>query len=473
MDPHRPIYHFLPVATWMNDPNGLIQWKGQYHLFYQYNPNGAYWGTMHWGHATSPDLVHWTDLPIALAPTPGSPDEDGVFSGCAVDHDGTPTFIYTGVRGEEQLPCIATSADDLLTWQKHPDNPVIAAPPALHEELDTVMFRDHAAWRENDAWYQVIGSGIRDVGGAALLYRSPDLLHWEYVGPLCVGDSRRMEPLWTGTMWECPDFFPLGDRHVLVVSVRDEENLLYAASLVGSYSDHKFTPETLNYVDSPGSFYAPQTFLDDRGRRIMLGWLREGRSVDAQKASTLAGVLSLPRVLSLSPEGTLLMEPVHELETLRRDHRSYEDLEIASAGVDALPGVEGDCLEIVAQIEPRDARRVGMRLFRSPDGEEETLVIYDHRNGTLTVDPSRSGLSPEIHRDAQSLPLQLGDGELLRLRIFLDRSIVEVFANEHACITARVYPTRPDSRGIALFAEGSTARAGRLDLWRMASIWEI
>jgi beta-fructofuranosidase len=468
-DPHRPIYHFLPVATWMNDPNGLIQWKGQYHLFYQYNPNGAYWGTMHWGHATSPDLVHWTDLPVALAPTPGSPDEDGVFSGCAVDHDGTPTFIYTGVRGEEQLPCIATSADDLLTWQKHPGNPVIAAPP---EELDTVMFRDHDAWREADRWYQVIGSGIRDVGGAAFLYRSPDLLRWEYIGPLCVGDSSRTEPLWTGSMWECPDFFKLGDRHVLVVSVRDEENLLYAAYLAGRYSDHAFTPEVLGYVDTAGSFYAPQTLLDDRGRRIMLGWLREGRSVEAQMASSLAGVMALPRVLSLSPEGTLLMELVPELERLRREHRSYEDVEIAPSGFTALPGAEGDCLEIVAEIEPRDAGRVGLRLFRSPDGEEETLVLYDHRNGTLTVDPSRSSLSPEVHRDAHSLPLQLDDAEPLRLRVFLDRSIVEVFANERACITARVYPTRPDSRDIGLFAKGGIATARRLDLWRMASIWE-
>jgi len=468
-DPHRPTYHFLPVATWMNDPNGLIQWQGQYHLFYQYNPNGPFWGTMHWGHATSPDLVHWTDLPIALAPTPGSPDEDGVFSGCAVDHDGTPTFIYTGVRGEEQLPCIATSEDDLLTWQKHPDNPVIAVPP---EELDTVMFRDHAAWREDDAWYQVIGSGIRDVGGAALLYRSPDLLEWEFVGPLCVGGSSRTEPLWTGTMWECPDFFPLGDRHVLVVSVRDEENLLYGASLVGRYQGHAFTPEALGYVDTSGSFYAPQTLLDEQGRRIMLGWLREERSVDAQVASSLAGVLSLPRVLSLSPDGTLLMEPIAELERLRRDHQAYDNLEIVPSGIAALPGAEGECLEIVAEIESHDADRVGLRLRRSPDGEEETLVVYDHGDGALTVDASRSSLSQDAHRGVQSLPFRLKDGELLRLRVYLDRSVIEVFANDRACLTARVYPTRPDSRGIGLFVSGGSITVRRLDLWRMASIWE-
>jgi len=136
-DLHRPQYHFLPPANWMNDPNGLIQWRGQYHLFYQHNPGCPCWGTMHWGHAVSENLVHWTDLPIALAPTPGGPDADGCWSGCAVDNDGIPTLIYTGVFPQRQ--CIATSTDDLLTWEKHAGNPVIAAPP---EGLDVTGFRD-------------------------------------------------------------------------------------------------------------------------------------------------------------------------------------------------------------------------------------------------------------------------------------------------------------------------------------------
>src|SRR2546423_3561670 len=160
-DPHRPRYHFLPPANWLNDPNGLIHWKGEYHMFYQYNPNGPFWGTIHWGHAASADLVHWRHLPVALAPTPGSADEHGCFSGCAVDNNGVPTLVYTGVRGEEQLPCIATGSDDMLTWQKYPGNPVIAAPP---DGIDPLDFRDHSVWWETDAWYQVIGSGIKDLG---------------------------------------------------------------------------------------------------------------------------------------------------------------------------------------------------------------------------------------------------------------------------------------------------------------------
>ncbi|MBV9356146.1 MAG: glycoside hydrolase family 32 protein, partial [Chloroflexi bacterium] len=170
IDPHRPTYHLLPPANWLNDPNGLIQWRGQYHVFYQHNPFAPVWGTIHWGHAVSRDLAHWRDLPIALAPTPGGVDADGVFSGCALDHGGVPTVLYTGVtRGPDgsrvELPCLAAADDDeLRSWHKHPANPVIPAPPA---GLDVLGFRDHSVWREDGQWYQVIGAGIRDVGGAA------------------------------------------------------------------------------------------------------------------------------------------------------------------------------------------------------------------------------------------------------------------------------------------------------------------
>src|SRR3954447_4644989 len=134
-DPHRPRYHFLPPANWMNDPNGLIQWRGRYHLFYQHNPEAPTPGTIHWGHALSDDLVRWRDLPLALSPTPGSVDESSVFSGCAVDDNGTATVLYTGVRRDPnrprtERPCLATSTDDdLRTWRKYEGNPVIAAPP--------------------------------------------------------------------------------------------------------------------------------------------------------------------------------------------------------------------------------------------------------------------------------------------------------------------------------------------------------
>jgi len=162
----RPRYHFQPPTNWMSDPNGPIQWKGQYHLFYQHHPYSPLWGPIHWGHAVSTDLVHWTHLPIALTPTPGGPDADGCWSGCAVDDDGVPTLIYTGVSRDSacqaqyrQTQCLATSKDDLRTWQKDPDNPVIASPPAAYD-VRVTGFRDPCVWKEDGAWYGVIGSGV-------------------------------------------------------------------------------------------------------------------------------------------------------------------------------------------------------------------------------------------------------------------------------------------------------------------------
>ncbi len=471
-DAHRPRYHFLPPANWMNDPNGLIQWRGRYHLFYQHNPFGPLWGNMHWGHAVSDDLVHWTHLPLALAPTPGSPDEDGCFSGCAVVDGGVPTLVYTGVRGRDQLPCLATSDDDdLRTWHKDPRNPVI---PARPPGLDLVGFRDHAVWREDGVWYQLIGSGIAGVGGAALLYRSPDLRDWEYLGPLLVGDQDRTEPFHTGIMWECPDFFPLGEKHVLVVSAWDstrEHRLHHAAYMIGTYRDHRFVPETEGILDTGGHFYAPQTLLDDRGRRLMWGWLWEGRDNRALEEAGWAGVMSLPRVLSLRDDGALGIEPVPELALLRGAEHRLEEVALAADAEVPVAGVHGDCLEIVAEIAPGGASVAGLTVRRSPDGAEETAIVYDCRSGRLTLDCERSSLSVAVDRPVHGAALPLAPGEPLRLHLFLDRSVVEVFANGRARITDRIYPTRADSRGVRAFARGGRATLTAFNAWAMAPIW--
>jgi beta-fructofuranosidase len=484
-DHHRPVYHFLPPANWMNDPNGLIQWKGVYHVFYQYNPGGAYHHKIQWGHATSTDLVHWTHLPIALAPTPGSPDEDGCFSGCAVDNEGVPTIIYSGHRvsnpRKQQRPCTAIStdgtggSDSLTTWQKYPGNPVIAGPPP---GLDVVEFRDHSIWKEEDAWYQVIGSGIREIGGAALLYRSTDgdLHNWEYMHPLLVGDVHQVAPLWTGSMWECPDFFSLDEGHILVVSVWYAGHLYYSVYFTGTYSnsDHRFVPQHLHKLDFGASFYAPQTLRDEGGRRIMWGWLREERDEGAQLAAGWSGVMSLPRILSLRPDGMLDMRPAPELEMLRAHHWALGDIELeepADAPAYTLPDVRGDTMEIVAEFDPGDAIEVGIVVRCSPDGREQTRVLYDCAEQHVVIDASRSSLEDTAHLSRHAGPLHLSSGETVRIRVFVDRSVVEVFANERSCATARIYPTLKDSLGISLFAHGGTARLISLDAWEMQSIW--
>src|SRR2546428_5636704 len=472
-DSHRPRYHFLPPSAWMNDPNGLIYWKGYYHLFYQYAPNDPPWVIKHWGHAASTDLVHWIDLPVALAPTPGGPDQDGCFSGCAVNHDGVPTLIYTGVRGDHQLPCLATSPDDLITWQKYPGNPVIAAPP---QDLDLLAFRDHTVWKEGTTWYQLIGAGIKGVGGTALLYRSPNLVDWEYTHPLYIGDRNRSDPVWTGSMWECPDFFSLGDKSVLLVSVYDDRrfreraykgSLHYSVAFVGTCTDSTLIPRAQSIIDYGGYFYAPQTLLDPTGRRLLWGWLWEGRSDEAQWAAGWAGVMSLPRVLSLSTDNVVSLEPAPELKQLRSDHRRIMDLSIQSTSFMLLKEVRGDCLEILAELVPGEATELGIGVRCAPDGAEQTLIRYDRLQERLLIDRQRSSLSEDVQRDIRTGPLPLAANEPLLLHIFLDRSVIEVFANYRLCMSSRVYPSRTDSLGVGLFARGGSARIKALDVWEM------
>jgi beta-fructofuranosidase len=306
-----------------------------------------------------------------------------------------------------------------------------------------------------------------------LLYRSPDLRHWEYLHPLCVGDLTQTEPLWTGSMWECPDFFPLGDRHVLLMSVWDEEQLHYTAYQTGRYANHRFTPQTVAKLDyGDNHFYAPQTMRDAQGRRLIWGWVQEGRSQAAQIAAGWSGLLSLPRVLALRADGGVRQEPVPELRALRRAHQQFTDLALAPGQDQVLDGVRGDMLEIVAEFEPGDAQQVGLKVRCAPDGAEETRIVYDVATQQLALDRERASLDLTVDRLRRAGALPLATGEPLTLHVFLDRSVIEVFANGGRAITSRVYPTRPDSLGVAAFALGGPARLTSVDIWELASIWE-
>ncbi len=487
MSDDRPRYHVMPPAHWLNDPNGVIQWKGQYHLFYQYNPVGPFWGPPHWGHAVSTDLAHWTHLPMALTPEPGSPDADGCWSGCAVDDDGTPTLVYTGVvridaDGQsvyEQTQCLATSADDLLTWQRCPNNPVIAAPPP---GLDVVGFRDPCVWREDGVWYCIVGSGVRDVGPTVLLYRSDDLITWDYLKPLFSRNADAHDPLWTGTMWECPQFFPLGDKHMLLLGVaNDKEPCFYTVCAVGSYNDHTFTPETIARFDLGADFYAPIALRDDAGRILVWGWAREARGAGPDGAAWQdnaiarttgwAGVLTLPRILTLRPDGLLEVAPAPELRALRGAHHHYTHVVLAANASYLLKEIRGDCLEIVATIEMGAAVSCGLAVRCSPEGEEQTFILYDRTEERIYIDRTRSSLSPDIVHSNDGGSLVLDASESLTLHIFLDRSIVEVYANRRVCLTERIYPLRSDSLGLRLLTRGGEATILSVDVWEILGAW--
>ncbi len=457
-DPHRPIYHFLPPANWMNDPNGLIQWCGTYHLFYQYNPEFPAPVSICWGHAISKDLVHWEDYPVALAPSPGGADKDGCWTGCAVNDNGVPTLIYTGVFPE--VVCIARGDPELVTWEKYQGNPVIPAPP---EGMKVTGFRDPYVWREKDGWYLVLGSGIKGKGGLALLYKSSDLQRWEYLHPLCEGKEEE-----TGFMWECPNFFPLDDKHILIASPIP---LGYPIYLLGRYERNRLNVERLGKVDGCAhSFYAPQVFIDGEGRRIMFGWLRELRSPQAQEESGWSGVMSLPRLLTLK-EGKLSVDVVPEVEKLRcQPYHILLDMEIRETKWFPIPEIQGDALEIGVVLSSHNSRAFGVIIRRSPMGEEETLIGYDREKGEVFLDATCSSLDSSLTKPFCSAHLELSDKPLF-LRIFIDRSVVEVFVNRKLTLTTRIYPAHRDSLGIGLFVKEGTAKLVKFEAWAMKPIW--
>jgi beta-fructofuranosidase len=481
-DPYRPAYHFVAPSEWLNDPNGAIFWRGRHHLFYQYAPGFSRGDdNKHWGHAVSEDLVHWTDLPVAIAPEPGGFDEHGIWSGTACNDGDRAIAIY---HAHQSGNAIATSRDDLLvTWRKHPANPVIPRDPA--------RVYDPCIWKEGDTFYslsgRITGAALGDGGDGAFggndtayLFRSRDLVHWDDLGAFYLGGR------FTGLGEDCavPDFFPIGDRHCLLFASHARGGQYYT----GTYANDRFTPEAharLNFTDhgtdrgpdivgliQSGDIVAPISWLDGAGRRLIIAWITEGRLWDVQRASGWAGVMTLPRVVSLAPDGTLLMSPAPELEALRRDALHFSDLAIGRDASLPLPGAAGDSLEISVVFDPGDAAEVGLKVRCSPDGEEETLVVFDRPQGALRLDPARASLSDETcGREAQVAPFALAAGGALSLRIFVDRSIVEVYANGRQCVTKRIYPSRADSLGVQVFASGGPATVVSADVWRMASIW--
>ena len=461
-DPLRPQFHLMPAANWMNDPNGPIFYKGRYHMFFQYNPNASVWGDMHWAHASSPDMVHWKHEPVALAPTPGGWDRDGVFSGAVVVDGDTPTAIYTGVLPPDlpadatlkdgqhawrEVQCLAVSHDDdLRTWQKLPD-PVIARPPA---GLMITGFRDPCVWREGGEWRMAAGSGFAGKGGAILLYSSPDLRRWTYLNPLIEGRGSghpSTNPVDSGEMWECPDFFPLGDRHVLLISTMGR--VLWKS---GHYDGKRFTPQEEGVVDF-GAYYAQRSMLDREGNRILWGWIPERRPEAEHRAAGWAGAMGLPRVLSLSSSGELEMIPAAVVEVLRGTVTNVRGSEAgAKKKLEAL-WISGLAAEL--QIECAADRPFSLVLGEG-DGSRFADIAYD---------PAASG--NELRINNTQAAVAPAHGSPLHLRLFVDGSVVELFANRTAAVTERVYRV---PRGPLQISVSDLSALQSLDLWPMKAI---
>ena len=477
-DKFRPLYHYLPPSNCVGDPNGAIFLNGQYHMFFQYAvdiPQPADAST-HWGHAVSKDLIHWTDLPVALAPSPDGPDNKGCFSGCTVINNGVPTIIYYGVFGGI---CIATSDDDMITWQKSVHNPVIPAPTGDEEW----KVHDPFVWKKEDYWYCISGSQTgegRQIGtshDAGFMFRSKDMITWEYMYPL-------YEPGKESDL-AAPNFFKLANKYCLLFASHTRGAQYY----IGTYANNKFVPEShgrMNYtvfeaVDTEntphdrvtsGDIMSPGSWELYDGRRMMMVWVTEGRTREVQTSSGWSGTMSLPREISLSDDNTLEIRPLSELKSLRKDQSTLMGIHLNKDKVMSLGGVGGNCIEIEAEFQSSDSGEIGLKICCSRDGSEETVITYSYEKQTLTLDVSRSTLSEDfVGTASQEGPLILGEGESLKLRVFIDRSVVEVFANDRQCLTKRIYPSREDSIGVRGFANKKDSTIKILNKWNMSSIW--
>ena len=468
-DPHRPRFHFLPPAGWLNDPNGLVFVDGRLHLFYQHNPNGPFHDRIHWGHAVSDDLVHWEHQPIALTPTPDGYDAAGCWSGCAVIDDGVPTLLYTGLS-PRQVQCLATSRDGLVTWTKEPEPVLSSTPPGLDIVGDPPEVRDPWVWHDGAEWSMLLGSGVRNgttggvegPEGVLLLYRSSDLRAWEYLG---VAHRGRFA---SNTMvWECPNLFRLGDRDVLLVSEQLEYKHTYVQS--GRFDGRTFTPEWTGTTDHGSFYYAGLSVLDPAGRRLLFGWIKEGRAYDVDRPSaSWAGVLSLARELSVAPDGTLRMTPAAEYAALRLREHALAPFRLEAGTRLGVPELHGDALEVELCARVPPGASLSLLLRKSPDDQERTVVRYSGTEQEVQVDSTAASLA--LDTTAEFVRAQhLSDGAI-RLRAFLDRSVLEVFADDRTCVTARLYPTRTDALEVALEAAGAAVEVEVFRGWHLRSI---
>jgi len=463
-DPLRPQFHLLPAKNWMNDPNGPIFWNGMYHMFFQYNPNAAVWGDMHWAHAVSPDLIHWKHLPIALAPTPGWDDADGCFTGSAVDDHGVATLLYTGVKKSapelatlrdgsnnlREVQCLAESNDpDLRTWSKW-KLPVIE-PPA-----DPLLtgFRDPFVWRDGEVWYLGVGSGVRKQGGRVLLYRSKDLRQWEYLHPLASGKwtgRENINPVDSGEMWECPDFFALGSKHVLLYSTAGkvvwETGELDPTELV-------FHSQRSGVLDH-GAYYAQKTQLDRKGNRILWGWIPEKRPDSELIAAGWAGCMALPRLLSLNAKNDLEMRAAPVAESLR----ARQIVAFVSVPPKQRAGAIGalEIEDLMGELSWKTA------------AEPFTFTLADSAGPWWSLSVERSGSSTTLKLNEKRFEIPAPAADEMQFHLLLDASVAEFFCNQLHVLTSRIY-RKPSGPLHVQIGEASLSQLRSLEAWQLRPI---
>jgi len=441
-DSQRPSYHFRPPGNWMNDPNGPLLHDGWYHMFYQTNPYDDRWENMHWGHARSRDLVRWEHLPMALWPSK-TKGEQHCFSGCAtLDGAGNPLIFYTSI-GHPQPHCWIAKPEDagLVRWRKFEGNPVLTEKSPGIPYYD---FRDPFVFRHGSRTFMVHGGNLNQAkGGQAVvsLYEAEDtaLEQWKYRGIL----FRHPDPKVVNI--ECPNFFALDGKYVLITSPHRTCDYF-----VGDFDPDAgtFTARQQGVVDA-GHFYAPNTLLTDPKRLLLWGWVNGFTSGKGWN-----GCLTLARVLGLR-EGHLVQTPAPEIESLRGQHWQGARVSLADKPV-VLDGVRGTMLELKLDLRCPEGGKAGVRVRRSDDGIRGVAIIWDGET---------------LEAAGTKLKLPGAPRSTLPLRIFLDQSVLEVYAADGlGCITRVITPEARDL-GVEVFAEGGAGTAGPWEAWSMKPAW--
>jgi len=466
-DYQRPVYHASSPAYIMGDPNGLIQYKGVYHLFYQNSrPVNDSVSNTHWGHFTSTDLFHWKEQPVAISP------EDSwkhCYSGSTVIYNDKPVAFFTGLSNKyPEVPCIAFSKDDNLNlWEQYENNPIIDKRP---EGMPGGGFRDPYTWREGNTIYMALATST-DIGGAILLYSSEDLIKWVFHGPLYQGV---IEEGWQSELFECPSFFPLDDSlYFLSYNKLFSSNGKLAPNrrpvyMIGKYKDYRFVPDNQYDLDLFNEMWAPQIFTDEDGRHLMFAVSFAERYEDFG----WLGVQTMPRQILFDNNNKVKFLPVKEHEKLLSNHRSFHKLNISPQTHNALGNLKGDCLKLRVVFEPGySATKFGVIVRKSIDYEEYTRILYDVDEKRILVDRKHSYPDGTLNEGFWNLNrkergfIDLPKETPVVLEIFLDKSVIEVFVNEGlAAGITRVFPSK-NSLGIDLFTEGGNAMVRSVDVW--------
>ena len=457
----RPAYHLSAPIGWLNDPNGFSVYREEYHLFFQYHPYSATWGTMHWGHAKTKDFIRWEFLPAALAPDMPY-DREGCFSGSAVEMpDGRQLLCYTGISSTQdesgfmrnvQQQCIAVG--DGRDYEKYEGNPVLSKED-LPEGCSIYDFRDPKIWREGDEYRMIVSSRLFDGNGGALIFKSSDGLKWTFVSTLLEGRGE------IGRMWECPDYFRLDDEEILLISPMEmmPKGLMYHAGYgnvcIFGHMDPvtgRFLKSSMQPVDYGLDFYAMQTTESMDGRRIMIAWMQNWEtSSNRRRDLRLAGEMTIPRELSIK-DGMLIQSPVREIENYYGKTSIHRQVMLDSAKM-SFRDIKGRILDLQVTIYSGEEQPfAAFRVYVAEDSENAVTIRYKPSKRTIRIDRSRCSFAYDIV-NAREFDVREIDGKI-KLRILLDRHSMELFVNDGEQTATSLIYAPADAQGISFESEG-------------------